>query len=85
MRLYAVKDIKAAKFDRPFPLINDQVCIRSFRVMCNNKETEFGQYPEDYDLYLVGELNEDTGELVSNVQFITNGQSLVGGVDNGNI
>ena len=85
MRLYAVKDIKAGKFDRPFPMINDQVCMRSFRIMCNNKDTEFGQYPEDYDLYLVGELNEDTGVLTSNVQFIINGLGLVGGNESGNI
>lgn len=85
MILYAIKDNKSGKFDRPFPMINDQVAIRGFKTIVNDKNTEPGKYPEDFELYKVGEMSEDTGVVVSDVVFLVVGSNLVGGIKDGNV
>lgn len=41
----------------------EQQAIRTFSELLNNKDTAPGQYPSDFTLLHVGEMNTDTGEL----------------------
>jgi len=66
MRLivFSVRDLKAEMFSRPFFSKAPGEAIRSFSMECENPESMLHRYPDDYQLYRVGEFNELTGELV---------------------
>ena len=85
MILYTVKDNKSGKFDRPFPMVNDQVALRGFKTLCSDTNTECGKYPEDFEIYRIGVLDEDTGIVTPDVTFLAVGSNLIGGANNGNI
>ena len=38
MKLYSVKDVKAASYFRPFPSVNDQVAIRDLKTLVNTNQ-----------------------------------------------
>lgn len=79
MSIYAIRDLKAKKFQQPWLAINDEVAIRQFKTLCQDKSTLFGNYPEDFDLMKLGEYSEDNGSIASDVTSIANGSSLIGG------
>lgn len=79
MSIYAIRDLKANKYQQPWLAINDEVAIRQFKTLCQDKSTLFGNYPEDFDLMKLGEYSEDNGSIVSDVTSIANGSSLIGG------
>lgn len=72
MRLYSVKDVKAASYFRPFPSVNDQVAIRDLKTLVNTNESEVAKYPEDYELWFLGELDEKNGSISSTPEFLVN-------------
>lgn len=72
MRLYSVKDVKAASFFRPFPSVNDQVAIRDLKTLVNSEDSEISKYPEDYELWYIGEFDEKQGNLIPNQDFLVN-------------
>ena len=69
--LYSIKDTKMG-FQQILILPNNAAAIRWFGDIVANKETPYNKHPEDYQLFKVGTLNEDTGELVSETQFLEN-------------
>ena len=76
MKLYSVKDVKAASYFRPFPSVNDQVAIRDLKSLVNSKESEISNYPEDYELWYIGDFDEKIGTIVSDLNFLVNCQDL---------
>lgn len=72
MKLYSVKDVKAASYFRPFPSVNDQVAIRDLKTLVNTNESEVAKYPEDYELWFLGEFDEKTGVITSDLKFLVN-------------
>ena len=71
INLYSVKDTKMG-FEQILVLPNNAAAIRWFGDISQNKEHPISKHPEDYQLFKVGTMNEDTGELVSDVQFLEN-------------
>jgi len=63
--IYAVKDIVAEEFQPPFFLKNDAVAIKEFGKACENKETQWNQFPQDYSLYYLGNFDTETGKIDS--------------------
>lgn len=59
----SVRDNVALQFGRPFYTINLGTAIRSFRVELANPESQISQYPADYDLYVLGEFDDETGKF----------------------
>jgi len=37
--------------------------IRSLGEACENKNINLSKYPEDYELFVIGEFNAETGEI----------------------
>lgn len=62
---FAVFDVKSKLFSNVHLLQSDGVAIRSFSTACENKDTEFNKFPEDYSLYRLGTFNIETGLLES--------------------
>lgn len=76
MKLYAVKDTKVG-FGVPMSFANDFVAIREFSNIINNvPESPIAVNFEDMELYSIGEINNDNGEIDSKVQFLVNGLNV---------
>lgn len=69
MKLYSIKDTKS-KYMRPFEEVNDDMAIRTLKAISNDKNTQIGMFPEDFELWSIGEFNETTAELTSEVKFL---------------
>lgn len=61
MKLYSVKDVKGA-FAAPFLALNDSIAARNIKsFMLTQKGHEWSLYPEDFELWFIGEFDELTG------------------------
>lgn len=71
--VYAVKDSKTGAFWRPFTHVNDATAHREFSNMVNDRNNDFMQQNYgDLTLYKLGEFDDLSGELCSNVSFLCN-------------
>lgn len=66
IKLYSYKD-ELTGFAAPFVFKNDGDAIRSFKTMVNDDTTIFAASPKDYSLYSIGEFNEETGEIKTDI------------------
>ena len=68
MNLFAVsvKDRASNVFNRPFFVPHRNVAIRDFTDEVNRSavDNQLNKHPDDFDLYLLGEFNDNTGEFV---------------------
>lgn len=62
LSVYAIRDTKAEAFHRPFYSHNHATAMRSVETEVNNPETGL-KNPEDFQLYHLGEYEEQTGIL----------------------
>lgn len=61
MKLYSVKDVKGA-FAAPFTALNDSIAARNIKsFITTQKGHEWSMYPEDFELWYLGEFDEVTG------------------------
>lgn len=77
--IYCIRD-RLAGFGSPYPHRSQDTAKRSFARIVNNSEGDIAFSPADYDLYLVGDFDDDSGLVtaVIPVQYICNGSDLVG-------
>lgn len=59
--MFSIRDTKAGVFHRPFYKNNQAEAERDFATGANDKKSTMFLYPEDFDLYLVGSYDENTG------------------------
>lgn len=80
LRVFAVMDQKAASFVQvPFFCLTRGQAIRGFADACNDPKTELYAHPADYELFELGEFDQETGHLVpceKGVQPLGNGSSF---------
>lgn len=62
-KLYSIKDSKAGVFNTPFVQITNGEAERSLHRLVNDPQSMIAQYPEDYDLYYLGEFSETDGKM----------------------
>lgn len=76
--IFSVYDKKAAVFSTPFVSHGNATATRDFRSALNDPNSQICKFSDDYDLYLVGTWDEDSGSIVAeNVPvFIVSGSSL---------
>lgn len=62
-KMFSVFDSKAACYGTPFFMQREQMAIRSFSDVVNEKgnpNNMYAKHPEDFSLVLVGEFDDDT-------------------------
>ncbi len=66
-RIYLIKDTVSKLFGNMFSAVNDEMAQRQFQY-------GLAQYPfrQDTQLYYLGELDEETGDFIHDLQFISN-------------
>jgi hypothetical protein len=65
LKLYAVHDTKAGTYMMPFPMLTDQLALRSFQQGCLDPQTPMAQYPLDHSIFRIGTYDDETGILES--------------------
>jgi len=63
MNLYAIKDNKVGIFHHPRVYVNNMEASRMLHTAVNDPQIQLSLYPEDFDLYEIGEMDEKTGKL----------------------
>jgi len=78
-RLYSVLDLKSCEFSIPFESANDAAATRMFRSTVNDGERGglIARYPEDYQLWFVGEFDVSGGTFSGVGSLVVGGASLV--------
>lgn len=64
--IVSVKDRAADVFNRPFFVPHRNVAIRDFTDEVNRvaADNQLNKHPDDFDLYLMGQFNDNTGEFL---------------------
>lgn len=61
--IYSVRDSKAELFNVPFYSNTHAEAERSFRTAVNDSKTTLNRFPEDFDLWYLGEYDTITGQI----------------------
>ncbi|AXH77062.1 MAG: nonstructural protein [Microviridae sp.] len=80
LMIVALKDRAADLFGKPFYVRTTAEAVRSLTDEANNAESTINKHPEDYDLFLLGSYDEDTGRIeqdVSHPSLIVRAQDLI--------
>lgn len=78
LQVFSVWDEKGTVFSSPFFMANKGLAIRGFSDLVKDKSTRVAQHPEDYKLYLIGEFDDNSGQLVSDKpEFLCHGSDFV--------
>lgn len=77
INVYAVKDDVSSSFNQPFLMVNDQIAIRGFKTLAQDESTDIGKYPTDFSLYRLGQYDEKTGVILSDVEFLVTAINLL--------
>jgi len=60
--IYAVKDIKIGSFLKPFICEGNVQAERIFQSAVNDDKTQLHQYPEDFQLWLIAQFDDESGQ-----------------------
>lgn len=63
--MFTIKDQKAQVYNTPFFQKSPGEAERSLKSLTNDNQSLISKYPEDFDLYLIGEYDDQTGMMTS--------------------
>lgn len=66
-KIYSIRDRQAEVFDRPFYMISHGLASRAFTDEINRQDANnaLSNHPEDFDLWHLGEFDDNSGEFHS--------------------
>lgn len=64
MKLIAVHDKKTGLYDNPFTVRHVGEAVREWDIVRKDPQTKFGKNPEDFDLFQIGEYDDELGQLI---------------------
>ena len=77
LKIYSIKDTKVG-FMQPFYQANQAVAIRAFNNAVNAKEiNNINQNADDMELWELGEFDDQTGEIKSEVKYVIKANDLI--------
>ncbi len=77
LKIYSIKDTKVG-FMQPFYQANQAVAIRAFNNAVNAKDANnINQNPDDMELWELGEFDDQTGEIKSEVKYVVKANDLI--------
>lgn len=79
MQLYSLFDKKAGSYGGLLLAAGDGHVSRIIAERFQGSGDTVAKFPEDFDLYALGEYNTETGEIESNVKFVVNIGVILGG------
>jgi hypothetical protein len=62
-KIYSIHDAKAEYFTQPFFKKTHGEAERDFTQLVNDEKSQLHKFPEDYDLYYLGEYDDNTGKM----------------------
>lgn len=65
LNILSIRDIKTGHFAKPMDALHTGEIIREFEDVKKNPETKYGKHPEDFNLYILGSFDTETGKLES--------------------
>ena len=78
MLLFSLCDTKSNIFHKPFLDESVASAIRGFQILVNDpKSTLVNQFPDDYSLFCVGSFDKETGILVSKIDNLGSGRTVL--------
>jgi len=78
LKLYTIRDVRTSAHNRPIALQNRAVLERSLLDALQDPSSNLSQHPEDYQLFCVGEFDQDTGDIIAcPPEFLFNLQDLI--------
>lgn len=63
LKVYSVRDSKGGIYHPPMFLRSHGEAERAFNQVAKDTTKQIGQYPEDYDLFYLGEYDDTDGKL----------------------
>ncbi len=63
LQIVSVRDRALDAFGRPFFVPTIGAAVRSFQDEVNNKESPMHKHADDYDMYLLGTFDEESGKF----------------------
>jgi len=65
LKMYSIRDLKSEVYKAPFYKKTHGEAERDFKTAVNDPQSgSLNQYPEDYDLFFVGEYDDNTGKIL---------------------
>lgn len=62
-KVYSIRDAKAEYFTQPFFKKTHGEAERDFTMLCQDEKSSINKFPEDYDLYFIGEYDDQSGKM----------------------
>ena len=63
LKIYSIRDSKGEVYNAPFYQKTHGEAERNFRSLANDEKSTIFQYPEDFDLWYLGEFDDNKGEF----------------------
>lgn len=70
--LMSIKDSKTGVFSQPQLVVNENVAIRNVSIVLKDERSILSQCPNDFDLFIIGSFDDETGVVSSDIKLITN-------------
>jgi hypothetical protein len=64
-RIYSVRDSKGEIYGQPFFKITHGEAERDFNMLANDPQSTVSRFPEDFDLYYLGDYDDVTGAILA--------------------
>lgn len=64
MKIFSIYDTKAEVYSKPFYELTIGSALRNFSDAANDPSTQFHKHPGDFSLFLLGEYDDNTGEII---------------------
>jgi hypothetical protein len=79
IQVFSINDKKSATYSTPQFYENSVHAMRSLQVLANDKNTTVGIFPDDFELYHIGEYDTQSGrvKMFEKYTFVTSAKSLV--------
>lgn len=78
MNIYALKDVKCG-FMNPMTFKNDELANRAYKnMLADNQPNLVTMNPEDFELWCLGNYDQDSGIIKSDVRFVASATSIGG-------
>jgi len=63
LKLFIIRDSKGGYFGNPLVQHSHAEAERTFKKLALDQKTDISQFPEDFDLYFIGDYDNVTGKL----------------------